>query len=79
MNILRILILNLKTRNIIVIYFKDILIFCIEKLAINKVYLDPKCPLDLEINDYDPSNVLEFINKKCNYKRTTPLKILNVF
>ena len=69
MNILRILILNLKTRNIIVIYFK----------AIDKVCLDLKFPLDIEINDYDPSNVLEFINKKCNYKREIPLKILNVF
>ena len=38
-----------------------------------------KCLLDIEINVYDPSNVLEFFNKKCNYKRATTHKILNVF
>ena len=49
------------------------------KLSIDKGCFDTKCPLGLETNVHDPSNVLEYIIKKCNYKRTTTHKIINVF
>ena len=51
--------------------------FCNDKYLLNNLVYKNECPLDANINIYDPSNVLEFIKQK--YKRTSIQKILNVF
>ena len=59
--------------------FRRYINYCNEKLIINKEIINPNCPLDVEFNAYDPSNVLDFIHNKCHFKRTSIQKILKVF
>ena len=53
--------------------------FCDQKYLRNDLLSKNDCPMDVNVNIYDPSNVLEFIREKCTFKRTSTQKILNVF
>ena len=59
--------------------FRKYMEFCNEKYIQNNIVHKSDCPLDANINIYEPSNVMEFIKEKCNFKRTSIQKILNIF
>ena len=64
-------------------YYKNLLKkymeFCNNKYIQNNIVHKNECPLDVNINVYDPSNVIECIKEKCTFRRTSIQKILNIF
>ena len=59
--------------------FKKYIEYCNNKYITNEISINNRCPLDTNINIYDPSNIVQFIKEKCSYQRTSLKKILDVF
>ena len=65
------------------IYLKNLFRKYVDSFKKDLHYTDYKCidgcPLDLNLDIYNPDNVLRFMKEKCNFKRTCIKKIRDIF
>lgn len=59
--------------------FKKYLDFCKKDLHYTDYKCIDGCPLDLNLDIYNPDNVIRFMKEKCNFKRTSIKKIRDIF
>lgn len=59
--------------------FKRYINFCKENLKISDYKVIDGCPLDINLDIYNPDNVLKFIDEKCNFERSSVKKIRDIF
>lgn len=59
--------------------FKKYLDYCKENINISDYKVIDNCPLDLNLDIYNPDNVLKFMSEKCNFGRTSVKKIRDIF
>ena len=53
--------------------------YCTKDLNYTDFQTIDGCPLDLNLDIYNPDNVIRFMNEKCNFKRTSIKKIRDIF
>jgi integrase len=59
--------------------FKKYTDYCKKDLNISDFKTIDGCPLDLNLDIYNPDNVIRFMKDKCNFKRTNVKKIRDIF
>lgn len=59
--------------------FRRYIEYCEKDLNFNDFKIIDNCPLDLNLDIYNPDNVIKFMRDKCNFKRTSTKKIRDIF
>ena len=59
--------------------FKRYIDFCQENLKITDFKVIDGCPLDLNLDIYNPDNALKFMNERCHFDRSSVKKIRDIF
>ena len=59
--------------------FKKYIYYCKENLNLSDYKVIDGCPLDLNLDIYNPDNTLKFMEEKCNFNRSSIKKIRDIF